>query len=131
MTSKYVSAVLILALAVALATSAWADTLKKDSHEIEAGIVAVGAAVAIIVVVVAVHYSKKRAITGCVVSGTNGLRITDEKDREVYALSGNTSNIKSGDRVKLRGKKLKSKGSDKTAVWEAREVTQDFGVCRP
>jgi hypothetical protein len=132
MTSKYVSEVLTIALALALAPPAWAaNTLKTDSHEIVAGIVAVAAAVAIIVVVVAVHYSKKQAITGCVVSGANGISITDEKDREVYALSGNTSDIKSGDRIRLRGKKVKSSTADKTPVWEAKEVTQDFGVCRP
>ena len=70
MTSKHVSGGLILALAVALAPSARADTLKTDSHEIVAGIVAVAAAVTIIVIVVAVHYSKKRAITGCVGLGS-------------------------------------------------------------
>jgi hypothetical protein len=116
---------------VALAPAARADVIKTDSHEIEAGIVAVAAAVTIIVVVVAVHYSKKRAITGCVGSGANGLRITDQRDGEVYALSGNTSDIKSGDRIGLRGRKVKSKGSDKTPVWEVREVIQDFGVCQP
>jgi hypothetical protein len=131
MTLKYVSGVLILALAVALAPYARADTIKTDSHEIVAGIVAVAAAVTIIVIVVAVHYSKKRTITGCVGSGAKGLSITDEKDREVYALSGNTADIKAGDRIKLRGRKLKSKGSDKTPVWEAKEATQDFGVCQP
>lgn len=131
MTSKYVSVFLILAFAVALAPSPRADVIKTDAHEIEAGIVAVAAAVTIVVVVVAVHYSKKRAITGCVVSAANGLSITDEKDREIYALSGNTADIKSGDRIRLRGRKLKLKGSDKTPVWEAHDVTQDFGVCRP
>jgi hypothetical protein len=132
MTSKSVSGALIIALAVALAPPARAaNSLQTDSHEIVAGIVAVAAAVAIIVVVVAVHYSKKRAITGCVVSGTNGMSLTDEKDSKVYALSGNTTEIKPGDRIRLRGKKAKSKGADQTPVWEAKEVTQDFGVCRP
>ena len=108
-----------------------ANTLQTDSHEIVAGIVAVAAAVAVVVVIVAVHYSKKRTITGCVVPATNGMSITDEKDRELYALSGNTTDIKPGDRIKVRGKKLKSKTADKTPVWEAKEVTRDFGLCRP
>jgi hypothetical protein len=131
MTSKYVSGALIFALVVTLAAPARANTLQTDSHEIVAGIVAVAAAVTIIVVVVAVHYSKKRAITGCVVSGANGMSITDEKDSKVYALSGNTTDIKPGDRINLRGKKVKSKGADQTPVWEAKELTRDFGVCQP
>jgi len=131
MTSKCVSGILIIALAVALATPARADTLKTDAHEIEIGI-GVAAAAVVILVVLAIHYStKKRAITGCVTSGANGMSITDERDRQVYVLSGSTTDIKPGDRVRLHGKKLKSKGADKTLVWEAQEVTKDFGVCQP
>lgn len=130
MTSKYVSGVLIIALGVGLATPARASTLQTDSHEIVIGIVAVVAAL-VVVVVVAIHYSKKRAITGCVIPGENGMSVTDEKDRQVYELSGNTTGIKPGDRMKLHGKKAKSKGGDKTLVWEAKDVTKDFGVCQP
>ena len=128
-TSKCVSGVLIVALTLALATPIRADTLKTDAHEIEIGI-GVAAAAVVIVVVLVIHYStKKRAITGCVTSGANGMSITDEKDKQVYSLSGNTANIKPGDRMKLQGKKLK--GADKTLGWEAKEVTKDFGVCQP
>ena len=59
------------------------------------------------------------------------MTITDEKDKQVYALSGNTAGIKPGDRMKLQGKKVKSKGADKTLVWEAKAVPKDFGVCEP
>jgi len=131
MTSKCVSGVLMIALVAALATPARADTLQSNAHEIEIGIVAVVAAL-VVVVVVAIHYStKKRSITGCVISAANGMSITDEKDKQVYALSGNTTGIKPGDRMKLHGKKLKPNGADKTLVWEATEVTMDFGVCQP
>jgi hypothetical protein len=41
---------------------------------------------------------------------------------------GDTTNIKPGDRTRLQGKKAKSKGCDKTLVWETRKVTKDFGV---
>lgn len=95
------------------------------------GAIAAAAAVVVVVVIVAVHYSKKRAITGCVNSGTNGMTLTDEKDKQVYALSSNTEGIKPGDRVKLHGKRVKSKGPDKTPVWETKNVAKDFGVCQP
>jgi len=130
MTSKYVSGVLIIALGAALSTPARADSLKSTSNDIVIGVVAALAGV-VVVVLVAVHYSKKRAITGCVVSRENGMSVTDEKDGQVYALSGNTTGIKSGDRMKLQGKKAKSKGADKQPVWEATEVAKDFGVCQP
>jgi hypothetical protein len=75
----------------------------------------------VVVAVLAIHYSKKRAITGCVVSGVNGMSVTDEKDKQVYKLSGTTTGTKPGDRMRLQGKKVKPKGADKTLVWEARE----------
>jgi len=130
MTSKYVSGVLIIALGAALSTPARADSLKSRSDDIVVGVVAALAGV-VVAVLVAVHYSKKRAITGCVVSREKGMSVTDEKDGQVYALSGNTTGIKPGDRMKLQGKKAKAKGADKTLVWEATEVSKDFGVCQP
>jgi hypothetical protein len=59
------------------------------------------------------------------------MTVTDEKDKQIYALSGNTTGIKPGDRMKLQGKKVKSKGADHTVVWEAKAVAKDFGVCQP
>jgi hypothetical protein len=130
MISKYVSVVLIIALGAALSTPARADSLKSTGNDIVIGVVSALAGV-VVAVILAVHYSKKRAITGCVVSRENGMTVTDEKDRLVYTLSGNTSGIKPGDRMKLRDKRAKAKGADKTLVWEATEVAKDFGVCQP
>jgi hypothetical protein len=87
------------------------------------------AAVVVVVVIVAVHYSKKRTITGCVTSGANGMSLTDEKNKQIYALSSNTEGIKPGDRMKLHGKRVKSKGSENKLVWETKSVAMDYGVC--
>jgi hypothetical protein len=123
--------VLIIVLCVALAAPARANTsLKTAATEIVIGIVAVAAAATVLVVVL-IHKSKKSAITGCVTPGENGLTITDENDRQIYTLSGNTSGIKPGDRMKLQGKKVKLKSTDKTHVWEVKTVAHDLGVCRP
>lgn len=124
--------VLIVVLCAALATPARAQTGGKivSNGTIAGVIVGVAAAVAV-VIILAVHYSKKRAITGCVTSAGSGMTITDEKDKQIYSLSGDTPGIKSGDRMKLQGKKVKSKGDDKTLVWEAKAVSKDFGVCQP
>jgi hypothetical protein len=65
---------------------------------------------------------KDKSITGCVKSAENGMTITDEKDEKVYTLSGNTVGVRPGDRMKLKGKKAKSKG-DPALVWVATSVT--------
>ena len=123
--------VLIIVLCLALAAPARANTsLKTAATEIVIGIVAAAVATTVLVIVL-IHKSKKTAITGCVNSGENGMTITDEKDRQISALSGNTTGIRPGARMKLQGKKVKSKGADKTLVWEAKAMTKDFGVCQP
>lgn len=130
MTSDVLRGVLIVALSVVLATPARADKLQTEGEEIVIGIVAVAAALVVATVLV-IHYSKKRTITGCVSSGENGTSITDEKDKQTYALSGDTVGVKPGDRMRLQGKKIKPKGPDKTLVWETRQVNKDFGLCQP
>jgi len=122
--------VLIVALSAVLITPARADKLQTDAEEIVIGIVAVSAALVVGTVLI-IHYSKKRTITGCVSSVETGMTVTDDKDKQIYALSGNTVGIKPGDRMKLQGKKVKPKSPDKTLVWETREVNRDFGLCQP
>lgn len=130
MTQKFLSrGVLIVVLCVALSAPARANTsLKTAATEIVIGIVVVAAAATVLVVVL-IHKSRKTAITGCVSSGENGMNITDEKDRQIYALSGNTTGVKPGERLRLKGSKAKAKGSDKRLVWEAEAITKDFGIC--
>lgn len=123
----------IVVLCLALAAPARAQSGGKigpSNGTIVGAIVGVAAAVAV-VIVVAIHYSKKRTITGCVNSAGSGMTVTDDKDKQIYALSGNTTGIKPGDRMRLQGKKVKSNGADKTLVWEAKAATKDFGVCQP
>ena len=137
MTSKYAwCGILIVVLGLALAKPAEAQLVAgqfgppPNAGAIVAGIV-VTAAVLVVATVVIIHYSKKRAITGCVVSGQSGMTLIDEKDKQIYMLSGDTTGIKPGDRMKLQGRKEKARGPDKMLVWEAKEVTKDFGVCQP
>ena len=122
--------VLIVALSVVVVTPAQADKLQTEGEEIVIGIVAVSAALVVGTVLI-IHYSKKRTMTGCVSSGETGMTVTDEKDKQIYALSGNTVGIKPGNRMRLQGKKVKPKDSDKTVVWEIKQVNKDFGLCQP
>jgi hypothetical protein len=122
--------VLIVALSVVVVTPAQADKLQTEGEEIVIGIVAVSAALVVGTVLI-IHYSKKRTMTGCVSAGETGMTVTDEKDKQIYALSGNTVGIKPGDRMRLQGKKVEPKSPDKTPVWETRQVNRDFGLCQP
>jgi len=134
-TSKYLwCGVLIVALGVTLSTSAEAQTGggKIVSNGTIAGvIVGVVAAVVIVAYVVIHESSKKRSITGCVTPAENGMSVTDEKDKRSYALSGDTADIKPGDRMTLQGKKIKPKNAGKPLVWETKTISKDFGVCQP
>ena len=123
---------LIVVLCGALAAPARAQSGGKivSNGTIAGVIVGIVAAVAV-VAVVAIHYSRNRTVTGCVSSEGSGLTITDKKDKQPYALAGNTGGIKPGDRMKLQGKKVESKGTSKTLVWETKAVSKDFGVCQP
>jgi hypothetical protein len=124
--------VLIVVISVALATPARATSLDTTARNIVIGIVAVTAAVAVVITLVILHESRKdRTITGCVSSEGSGMTIADEKDQQVYALSGNTVGITPGERMSLKGKKAKSKGAKHTLVWVATNVNKDFGVCQP
>jgi hypothetical protein len=130
-TSRFLwRAALIVILSVALSTTAEADQLQKSADTFLA-LAIVGAAAVVIVVVLVVHQStKKRTITGCVTSAANTMSVTDEKDKRIYELSGDTAGVKLGDRMTLQGKKLKP-ATSATLTWETKKVTRDFGVCQP
>jgi hypothetical protein len=137
MTSKYLwRGALIVILGVALARPAVAQIGKisgpigPSAGPIIAGIVGAAAAVVVVTVVVIHESTKKRAITGCVISGENGMSVENEKDKRLYALSGDMTGIKPGDRMTLQGKKIKSSGSN-PLTWEIKKIAKDLGVCQP
>jgi hypothetical protein len=120
----------IVALTVGLAAPAKA--VNAEGVLIIVAATTAAAAIAAVVIVASVqHRRKKLVITGCVISGEKGMTVTDEEDRKVYRLSGETTGMRPGDRLKLRGRRVRSTGPDKTRLWEAKEVLKDFGVCQP
>ena len=121
--------ILIVVLSLGLATPTRAENPEKVLITIAATTTA--AAIAVVAAVAVHHRRKKIVITGCVMQGENGMTVTDEEDGKTYALSGSAAGIKPGDRVQLLGKKVKQKGAGKPLVWDAKEVTSDFGICRP
>lgn len=131
MPSKYVWRIALIGiLCLALSTAAAADQLQKTADTVLA-LAIVGVAAVVVVVVVVVHSaSQKRTITGCVNTAQNGMIVTDEKDKRVYTLSGDTASVKPGERMTLHLKKFKSKGGN-TVTWETQKITKDLGVCQP
>jgi hypothetical protein len=128
-TLKLWHAVLIAVLSVALAAPARAESLQTAGRQVEVGIIVAPVAVAVVVTLLILHYKHKRgAITGCVTSGAIGMSVTDEKDKRIYAVSGDPVGVKPGERMTLEGKR---KQSGKTLVFEAHSVTKDFGACQP
>ena len=128
-------AVVVAMLCAALVAPARAESIETAGKQITAGIAVVSAAVAVLVILLVIHYKRKKSsVTGCVVSGANGsgvtgMSLTDEKDQRTYALSGDTAGIKPGDRVTLEGQGRKDRGA--TFIFESKRVSRDFGACQP
>jgi hypothetical protein len=154
LTSKYLGRrLLIFALGMALSTSAEAQTSKMGDpihNEMamecstasclnsaldftkDKWLIGLGAAVVVVATVVIIHKSSgKRTITGCVSLAENAMSVTDDKDKRLYTLSGDTAGIKPGDRMTLQVKKIKLKGAGKTLAWKTIKIKKDLCVCQP
>lgn len=139
MKTRRLAAMLIAALSVTLCPSLKAQTsgggwsgsnfqIGPSGAQVYGGIIGGAAAVGVITYL-AIHYSKKREITGCVASLGSGMTVTDEKDHNTYLLSGETANVAPGTRVKLAGKKIKPKHGNSTLDWNTTKVKKNFGAC--
>ena len=91
----------------------------------------VGMAVVVVGVGFLVYHEthKRSSITGCVVSGADGLTLQNEKDKKVYALPPGAVELKAGERVTIKGKKRKDSGGKVSLQVET--LTKDFGSCAP
>jgi len=90
-----------------------------------------GAAAAITVVGFLIYHEthKHPSITGCVASGADSLTLKNEKDKKVYALSGDSAALRVGERVTLKGKKTKD--SSGKPLFQVEKLTKDYGACNP
>jgi len=71
----------------------------------------------------------RHTLQGCVFSGPVGLELRTS-DSKIYALEGNASTIKVGDRLKLHGSKLKNtKDSTGDQVFVVEKLSKDYGLC--
>lgn len=91
----------------------------------------IGVAAVITVSIILIHHEthKHPSITGCVASGADGLTLQNEKDKKVYALSGDVAVLGVGERGTLKGKKVK--GPNGRASFQVEKLTKDYGKCNP
>ena len=75
---------------------------------------------------VAMHHHA--SVDGCVARVNDGFSLTDAKSGQTYSLLADTSDIKSGERLRLSGKK--SKDAAGMPAFEVKEVVKDFGGCQ-
>ncbi len=94
------------------------------------GGIAGGAAVLGVVGYLIYHKTHKHpTITGCLASNAGGLSLTDEKDKKVYTLAGNLAALQAGERVAIKGEKVKD--SVGKLSFQVEKLTKDLGACQP
>jgi hypothetical protein len=71
------------------------------------------------------HY---HGVSGCVVSGPGGLTLQNKSGKTTHSLTGDTSGLKAGERVRLRGP-WKSLGYPRKSFKVSKEV-KDYGSCK-
>lgn len=139
--TKSLSSLLIIALVFVLCAPAGAQapigTIPPGTNfggvskgEIIGIVVGVVAFAVVAAVLLVRHSSRAKTITGCVSTVTNGLAVTNENDKQVYALSGDTAGVKAGERMRLQGHKIDSNGRQALG-WQVTQIQKDYGPCQP
>ena len=101
---------------------------KTDVGLIIGGIAASGAVIGVVVYYAVSHAN--HSLKGCASSGSNGLELQSESDQRTFLLKGITADVKPGDRVSLKGKKMKApKGSSGSPAFLVEKLTKDYGAC--
>lgn len=115
---------LCLTSSLALAQDLSGFKVGPSKGEVIAAIVGAAAVIGIVVYVV---IPKQKTIEGCVLSGEDGLRLTNSKGDRTYILRTNKIELQPGRRVALKGKKAKGKsGAHEFGV---RKLVKDEGAC--
>ena len=124
-----IAGILLSALLPLTTTTARAQVGYKLTKGTEAGVVAVIAGVGVGIglgVYFAVRHN--HSLTGCAVSGANGLQLQSQSDQQIYALVGDIAGITSGERVRVSGKKEKrSDGVPRQFLVE--KLNKTYGSC--
>lgn len=100
---------------------------KGQGDAIIAGLVAAGAVIGVVIYFVV---RQPPSITGCAVTGPNGLTLQNEGDQQTFLLVGDSATIKPGDRIRVKGKKKKKVAGSTTRTFIVEKISKDFGPCK-
>ena len=114
-------------LATAATEPAVANSIPTKSDVVLIGVAvgAIGAGIGI-GIYYALHHN--HSLTGCAVSGANGLELQNKGDQQTYALVGAVNAIKPGERIRVSGKRVK-KTAGPTPQFLVEQLSKDFGPC--
>jgi len=99
---------------------------KSDVVWIGVAIAAIGAGIGI-GIYYAVHHN--HSLNGCAVNGANGLELQNKGDQQTYGLVGAVNSIKSGERIRVSGKRVKNTAGP-IPQFLVEQVSKDFGSCQ-
>ena len=103
-------------------------SLGPSGAEVAGVVIAAGAVVAT-AVALEVHHSH-HMLKGCASTGPNGLELQAQGDGKAYMLSGDTANIKAGDRILVHGSRVKQpKHSTTVQTFSVEKLGKDYGPC--
>jgi hypothetical protein len=128
--SRVISAVLCLSLVVLAVPQAHAFNAPpppppSGMSGAEIAGITIGAVVfAASVTYLFLHY---HGVSGCVVSTPGGLALQNAKGKQTYLLTGDTSGLKAGERVRVRGT---WKDVDLGKSFNVSKEVKDYGACK-
>jgi hypothetical protein len=70
---------------------------------------------------------KQKTIEGCVESADGVSRLSNEKDHHVYIILSDSAALKSGQRLKLKGKKSRDRSG--ALQFRVKKLVKDEGTC--
>jgi len=125
--NKILAKAVVCALLVTAATTPAVASIPTQSDAVWIGIAvgAIGAGIGI-GIYYAVHHNHH--LTGCAVSGANGLELENKGDQQRYLLVGAVNAIKPGERIRVSGKRVK-KMAGPTPQFLVEQLSKDFGPC--
>jgi hypothetical protein len=98
------------------------------SGQVAASVAGLAAIVVATTVVLVEVNNAHHTMKGCVTGGQDSFELTTLGNKETYALSGVTANLKVGDVIKVHGSKRKAK-KDSPRSFEVQKINRDYGPC--
>lgn len=118
-----------LALCLLLALPASPQNIGPSKGQIVGIFAGAGAVLGAVGYLIYHETHKHPTVTGCIGSNADGFALTNDRDKKTYVLSGNVAALKAGEKVSLKGKKIKD--STGRFSFQIEKLTKDLGPCQP